>query len=56
MHPLSPFVQYHFKGDGDGVKLVSSALEVAKVVKEMIEKSNLNRDEKLNPVYRYIYQ
>jgi len=38
---------------GDGVKLVSSALEVAKVVKEMIEKSNLNRDEKLNPVYRY---
>ncbi|HOM02233.1 MAG TPA: glutamate racemase [Acetivibrio sp.] len=38
---------------GDGVKLVSSALEVAKVVKEMINESNLERDEKIEPVYRY---
>lgn len=38
---------------GDGVKLVSSALEVAKVVKEMINENNLERDEKIEPVYRY---
>ncbi|HHV28455.1 glutamate racemase [Acetivibrio mesophilus] len=38
---------------GDDVKLVSSALEVAKVVKEMINENNLMRDEKIAPVYRY---
>jgi len=43
MHPLSLLYNTISKVMGDGVKLVSSALEVAKVVKEMIEKSNLNR-------------
>ncbi|NLD45820.1 MAG: glutamate racemase [Clostridiaceae bacterium] len=38
---------------GDGVKLVSSALEVAKVVKEVVDQNNLERDERVNPVYRY---
>jgi len=38
---------------GDGVKLVNSALEVAKVVKEAIDANNSWRDEKVSPVYRY---
>lgn len=38
---------------GDNVKLVNSALEVAKVVKEGIEKTNSQRDEQIEPVYRY---
>jgi glutamate racemase len=38
---------------GEGVRLVSSALEVAKVVKEVVKENNLERDEKVNPVYRY---
>ncbi|MDP4094126.1 MAG: glutamate racemase [Bacillota bacterium] len=38
---------------GDDVKLVSSALEVAKVVKEVGQKDKMNRDESLSPVYRY---
>ncbi|OPZ92372.1 MAG: Glutamate racemase [Firmicutes bacterium ADurb.Bin419] len=38
---------------GDDVKLVNSALEVAKVVKEGIEGNNNCRDEKVTPVYRY---
>ncbi|HPD00823.1 MAG TPA: glutamate racemase [Acetivibrio sp.] len=38
---------------GEGVRLVSSALEVAKVVKEVINKNNAARDEKIGPVYRF---
>ncbi|NLL05254.1 MAG: glutamate racemase [Clostridiaceae bacterium] len=38
---------------GDEVKLVNSALEVAKVVKEGIDAYNMERDEKVSPVYRY---
>ena len=38
---------------GEGVKLVSSALEVAKVVKEVINKNNAARDDKITPVYRF---
>lgn len=38
---------------GDGVKLVSSALEAAKVVKEVVNQNNLERDERVSPVYRY---
>jgi len=38
---------------GEGVRLVSSALEVAKVVKMIIEENGIGRDERLNPVYRY---
>jgi glutamate racemase len=38
---------------GEGVKLVSSAFEVAKVVKRTICENNMYRDEQLKPVYRY---
>ena len=38
---------------GDNVKLVNSALEVAKVVKEEIESNNCQRDGNIRPVYRY---
>lgn len=38
---------------GEGVKLVSSALEVAKVVKQTIAENNMGRDGQLSPVYRY---
>ena len=38
---------------GDGVTLVSSAMEVARVVKKMILVNNIQRDERLKPVYRY---
>lgn len=38
---------------GDEVKLVSSALEVVKVVKEVIKELDIARDEKVKPVYRY---
>jgi glutamate racemase len=38
---------------GDGVKLVSSGLEVAKAVKELIDARGLQRDLHINPVYRY---
>jgi glutamate racemase len=38
---------------GEGVKLVSSALEVAKVVKEVINENNAARNEKIGPVYRF---
>lgn len=38
---------------GDGVTLVSSALEVAKVVKKAIEELKIERDPELKPVYRY---
>jgi len=38
---------------GDKVKLVSSALEAARAVKNVIMEKGIERDEKLNPVYRY---
>ena len=38
---------------GDGVKLVNSALEVAKVVKEVIDVRKIERDKNVAPVYRY---
>ena len=38
---------------GDGVKLVNSALEVAKVVKEVIDVKRIQRDNTILPVYRY---
>lgn len=38
---------------GENVKLVSSALEMAKVVKQTIGDNNMQRDEQLKPVYRY---
>jgi glutamate racemase len=38
---------------GDGVTLVSSALEVTKVVKEILKENDIERDEKVKPVYRY---
>ncbi|NSW91655.1 MAG: glutamate racemase [Firmicutes bacterium] len=38
---------------GSDVKLVSSALEVARVVKKVIEQNNIARDEKIKPVYRF---
>lgn len=38
---------------GEEVALVSSAMEVAKVVKEVIMEYNINRDDKVKPVYRY---
>jgi glutamate racemase len=38
---------------GDNVKLVSSALEMAKVVSKTISENNIMRDEQLKPVYRY---
>lgn len=38
---------------GDEVKLVSSAFEVARVVKNIIEKNGIRRDEKIKSVYRF---
>ncbi|MCX8129079.1 MAG: glutamate racemase [Clostridia bacterium] len=38
---------------GDGVKLVSSGLEVAKVVKDIVMSDSLQRDGHISPVYRY---
>lgn len=38
---------------GEGVGLVSSALEMAKVVKKTIEDNNMQRDAQLKAVYRY---
>jgi glutamate racemase len=38
---------------GEKVKLVSSALEVAKVVKNITIENNICRDEMVKPVYRY---
>lgn len=38
---------------GKGVRLVSSALEVAKVVKKVISEKNMERDRNIKPVYRY---
>ncbi|HOJ09879.1 MAG TPA: glutamate racemase [Clostridiales bacterium] len=38
---------------GNEVSLVSSALEVARVVKSIIEKTCIERDGKIKPVYRY---
>jgi len=38
---------------GDGVKLVSSAIEISKVIKNIISDKNIRRDEQIQPVYRY---
>lgn len=38
---------------GDKVKLVSSALEVTKVVRNILGDMDIMRDERINPVYRY---
>ncbi|MDQ2084973.1 glutamate racemase [Herbivorax sp. ANBcel31] len=38
---------------GDGVKLINSALEVARVVKEVIDAKKIERDNMIAPVYRY---
>lgn len=38
---------------GEGVKLVSSALEAAKAVRNVIEENGIKGDEGLKPVYRY---
>lgn len=38
---------------GEGVKLVSSALEAAKAVRNVIEEKGIKGDEGLKPVYRY---
>ena len=38
---------------GCDVKLVSSALEVARVVKSTIMDNNIQRDQRYEPVYRY---
>lgn len=38
---------------GEGVSLVSSAFEVARVVKKMVFDHNMQRDVRFNPVYRY---
>lgn len=38
---------------GEDVKLVSSAMEVAKVVREVMQKDSMLRDSKLNPIYKY---
>ncbi len=38
---------------GENVRLVSSAMEVARVVKKMVYNGDLQRDEKCKPVYRY---
>ncbi|HEX2946195.1 MAG TPA: glutamate racemase [Clostridia bacterium] len=38
---------------GEGVKLVNSALEVARVVKNTILENNMQRDARYKPVYRY---
>ena len=38
---------------GEGVKLVSSALETAKAVRKTIEDGNMQRDVLLKPVYRH---
>ena len=38
---------------GEDVILVSSALEIAKSVKELIKEKNIERDSEITPVYRY---
>jgi len=38
---------------GEEVKLVSSALEAARAVKNLIREKGIERDKKLKPVYRY---
>ncbi len=38
---------------GEKVKLVSSALEVTKVVRNILGEMDIMRDERINPVYRY---
>lgn len=38
---------------GEDVKLVSSALEVTKVVREILKEKDIERDDRVKPVYRY---
>ena len=38
---------------GEGVRLVSSALEVARAVSSIVGSEGIGRDERLSPVYRY---
>lgn len=38
---------------GENVNLVNSALEVAKVVKGILDEKNIHRDPEIKPVYRY---
>lgn len=38
---------------GEEVKLVSSALEVARVVKKVVEEKDIARDSRVKPVYRF---
>ncbi len=38
---------------GEEVKLVSSALEVTKVVKKILKEKDIERDQRVKPVYRY---
>ena len=38
---------------GEGVRLVSSALEMAKVVRKTIDDNDMQRNKQLKPVYRY---
>ncbi|HHV97310.1 MAG TPA: glutamate racemase [Clostridiaceae bacterium] len=38
---------------GDGVNLVSSAYEAAKAVKKILDKNEMNSDEKNKPIYKY---
>ena len=38
---------------GEGVKLVSSGMEVARTTKEIIQRNNIDRDNSIKPVYRY---
>jgi glutamate racemase len=38
---------------GDNVKLVSSALEITKVVRNILGEMDIMRDERVSPVYRY---
>ena len=38
---------------GDDVRLVSSALEVARVVRQVVEEKDMLRNEGIKPVYRY---
>jgi len=38
---------------GNDVKLVSSALEVTKVVSELLDRMDIKRDQSIKPVYRY---
>jgi glutamate racemase len=38
---------------GEDVKLVSSALEVTRVVRKILKEKDIERDDRVKPVYRY---